>query len=58
MPALLFILPMEIVGIFTAAWLKYGRSGILMLIYFDEEQAIKSGGQSAVLNDQTKLPLH
>ena len=25
MPALLFILPMEVAGIFIAAWVKYGR---------------------------------
>lgn len=43
MPALLFILPMELLGICAAAYFKFGRAGLLVLIKFDEENALKQG---------------
>ena len=56
MPALLFILPMELLGISVAAYIKYGRIGLEQLIKFDEETALKQT-PSSVLADSTKLPL-
>lgn len=41
MPALLFILPMELFGVFAAAYFKNGRLGISVLLKFDEEAALK-----------------
>ena len=49
MPALLFILPLELIGISLAAFLKYGKAGLQMLISFDEELALKSGQQQQAM---------
>ena len=43
MPALLFILPMELLCVIIAAYVKYGVPGIAELIKFDEELALKTG---------------
>jgi hypothetical protein len=54
MPALLFILPMEMIGIFVAAYQGYGYNGISYLVTFDEEKALKTGQSMAA---HSKLPL-
>jgi len=54
MPALVFILPMEMLGIFVAAYQGYGRNGISYLVTFDEEKALKTGQSMA---SHSKLPL-
>ena len=43
LPALLFILPMELLCVLIAAYAKYGVPGIAELIKFDEERALKTG---------------
>ena len=53
MPALVFILPMEMLGIFVAAYQGYGRNGISYLVTFDEEKALKTGQSMAA---HSKLP--
>lgn len=54
MPALLFILPMQLVGVFTAAYGGYGPNGVSYLLKFDEEVALKTGQSMAA---PSKLPL-
>ena len=58
MPALLFILPLQLVGITGAAYFKNGKEGLRVLLNFDEENALKQG-PTTVLADKnhTKLPL-
>ena len=41
MPALLFILPMELICILAVCLHKYGVEGLICLMYFDEELALK-----------------
>ena len=43
MPALLFILPMELGAVIVAAFLKFGTNGVAYLVKFDEEKALKTG---------------
>lgn len=44
MPALLFILPLEMVSVILAAYWKHGLEGVTFLLKFDEEKALKVGG--------------
>ena len=43
MPALLFILPIQTIAVFAACYSKYGKDGVIFLIKFDEEKALKTG---------------
>lgn len=54
MPALLFILPMQLAGVFSAAYVGYGPNGVSYLVMFDEEVALKTGQSMAA---PSKLPL-
>jgi len=54
MPALLFILPMELLGILAAAYGGFGPNGVSYLVKFDEEKALKTGQSMAA---PSKLPL-
>ena len=54
MPALLFILPMQLICIFATAYLSYGAAGVTYLVSFDEEKALKTGQQ---ITATSKLPL-
>ena len=49
MPALLFILPLEMACIILAAYWKHGLEGVTFLLKFDEEKALKVGGHSAMV---------
>ena len=56
MPALLFILPVEVLGVIAAAYASDGARGVTALVTFDEEEALKTG--ASMRAGDTNLPLN
>ena len=58
MPALLFILPLQLISVFISAYLQFGTPGLAFLLHFDEEKALKTGQSMIESANESKLPLH